>query len=52
MRGVPVPFGRWAENDEIADVALWLLGPGSRYLVGSFVAVDGGTDAVVRPDSF
>jgi NAD(P)-dependent dehydrogenase (short-subunit alcohol dehydrogenase family) len=52
MRGVPVPFGRWAENDEIADVALWLLGPGSRYLVGSFVTVDGGTDAVVRPDSF
>ncbi|HEY2564717.1 MAG TPA: SDR family oxidoreductase [Acidimicrobiales bacterium] len=52
MRGVPVPFGRWAENDEIADVALWLLGPGSRYLVGSFVTVDGGTDAVVRHDSF
>ena len=45
MRGLPVPFGRWAENEEIADVALWLLGHGSRYLVGSWIAVDGGTDA-------
>ena len=43
MRGLPVPFGRWAENEEIADVALWLLGHGSRYLVGSWIAVDGGT---------
>jgi NAD(P)-dependent dehydrogenase (short-subunit alcohol dehydrogenase family) len=52
MRGLPVPFGRWAENEEIADVALWLLGHGSRYLVGSWIAVDGGTDALARPDSF
>jgi 3alpha-hydroxysteroid 3-dehydrogenase len=52
MRGLPVPFGRWAENEEIADVALWLLGNGSRYLVGSWIAVDGGTDALARPDSF
>lgn len=52
MRDLPVPFGRWADNDEIADVAVWLLGPGSRYLVGSWIAVDGGTDALARPDSF
>jgi NAD(P)-dependent dehydrogenase (short-subunit alcohol dehydrogenase family) len=52
MRQLPVPFGRWAENDEIADVAVWLLGAGSRYLVGSWVAVDGGTDALARPDCF
>jgi NAD(P)-dependent dehydrogenase (short-subunit alcohol dehydrogenase family) len=52
MRGLPVPFGRWAENEEIADVALWLLGHGSRYLVGSWIAADGGTDALARPDSF
>jgi len=52
MRELPVPFGRWAENEEVADVALWLLGQGSRYLVGSWVSVDGGTDALARPDSF
>lgn len=52
MRQLPVPFGRWAENDEIADVAVWLLGEGSRYLVGSWVAVDGGTDALARPECF
>jgi NAD(P)-dependent dehydrogenase (short-subunit alcohol dehydrogenase family) len=52
MRQLPVPFGRWADNDEIADVAVWLLGEGSRYLVGSWVAVDGGTDALARPGCF
>jgi NAD(P)-dependent dehydrogenase (short-subunit alcohol dehydrogenase family) len=52
MRQLPVPFGRWAENDEIADVAVWLLGEDSRYLVGSWVAVDGGTDALARPECF
>ena len=37
-----VPVGRVATPDEIADVALFLLSPASRYMTGAAVAVDGG----------
>lgn len=49
---IPVPLGRFAEADEIAGVVAWMLDPGNTYLVGSFIVVDGGTDALVRPDQF
>ncbi|HEV7865840.1 MAG TPA: SDR family NAD(P)-dependent oxidoreductase [Acidimicrobiia bacterium] len=37
-----IPVGRVATPDEIADVALFLLSPASRYMTGSAVVVDGG----------
>jgi NAD(P)-dependent dehydrogenase (short-subunit alcohol dehydrogenase family) len=37
-----VPIGRVASPDEIADVAVFLLSPASRYMTGAAVAVDGG----------
>ncbi len=49
---IPIPLGRTAEPDEIAEVIVWLLGPGSRYVVGSVLFVDGGTDALIRPDGY
>jgi NAD(P)-dependent dehydrogenase (short-subunit alcohol dehydrogenase family) len=52
MEAVPVPVGRWAEPDEIAAAAEWMLGADSSFLVGSVLFVDGGTDALVRPDTF
>ena len=52
METIPVPAGRYAEVDEIAGAATWMLNPANTYLVGSFLVVDGGTDALVRPDSF
>ncbi len=52
MREVPVPVGRWAEPPEIAAAAEWLLSPAASFMVGSIVFVDGGTDAMVRPDMF
>jgi NAD(P)-dependent dehydrogenase (short-subunit alcohol dehydrogenase family) len=52
MREIPMPIGRWAEPSEIADAARWMLGPGSSFMVGSVLFVDGGTDALVRPDTF
>jgi NAD(P)-dependent dehydrogenase (short-subunit alcohol dehydrogenase family) len=52
MEAVPVPVGRWAEPDEIAAAAQWMLGADSSFLVGSVLFVDGGTDALVRPDTF
>jgi NAD(P)-dependent dehydrogenase (short-subunit alcohol dehydrogenase family) len=52
MEAVPVPRGSWAEPPEIAAAAAWALSPAASYLIGSFFVVDGGTDALVRPDSF
>jgi NAD(P)-dependent dehydrogenase (short-subunit alcohol dehydrogenase family) len=49
---IPVPLGRFAEADEIAGAVLWMLNPDNTYLVGAFLVVDGGTDALVRPDQF
>ena len=52
MEAVPVPIGRWAEPDEIAAAATWMLGGDSSFLLGAVLFVDGGTDALVRPDTF
>jgi NAD(P)-dependent dehydrogenase (short-subunit alcohol dehydrogenase family) len=52
MREIPMPVGRWAEPSEIASAACWMLSPGSSFMVGSVLFVDGGTDALVRPDTF
>jgi NAD(P)-dependent dehydrogenase (short-subunit alcohol dehydrogenase family) len=47
---LPVPLGRRAEPDEIAELVVFLLGPSAAYIHGSIVFADGGTDALVRPD--
>ena len=52
IRGLPVPLGRWAEADEMAGVIEFLLGSGAAFMHGSIVYVDGGTDAMIRPDKF
>ncbi len=52
MREIPMPVGHWAQPREIAAAARWLLGPEASFVVGSIMFVDGGTDALVRPDSF
>ena len=49
---IPIPIGRLAEADEIADAVAWMTAPTTTYLVGAFLVVDGGTDALVRPDQF
>jgi 3alpha-hydroxysteroid 3-dehydrogenase len=51
MQAVPVPRGAWAEPDEIAAAAAFALSPEASFLVGSFLVIDGGTDALVRPDT-
>jgi len=40
-----IPMGRLAEPMEIASVAAFLLGPGSTYMTGQTIAVDGGLTA-------
>lgn len=43
-RRIPaLPLARPGEPSEVADVVLWLCSPGSSYITGSIVHVDGGT---------
>jgi NAD(P)-dependent dehydrogenase (short-subunit alcohol dehydrogenase family) len=51
IRRFPVPLGRWGEPDEIAGAVWFLLGPESSWIHGQILFVDGGTDAMLRPDS-
>lgn len=37
-----VPLGRYADADEVADVAVFLGGDGARYITGAVIPVDGG----------
>lgn len=46
-----VPLGTVAQPQQIADVVLFLLGAGASYMSGSVLFVDGGYDAVLRPDA-
>ena len=48
----PVPAGRPCDADEVAALAVFLLGPDARFFCGSLLFVDGGTDALLRPDDW
>lgn len=37
-----IPLGRWAQPDDIAGGALFLLSPAAHYVTGTVLAVDGG----------
>lgn len=47
-----IPYGEVASPDMIADAILFLLSPTSRFVCGSVLFVDGGQDAMLRPDQF
>jgi NAD(P)-dependent dehydrogenase (short-subunit alcohol dehydrogenase family) len=47
---LPIPIGRKGTADELAAFVEFLLGPDARWFCGSFLLVDGGTDASLRPD--
>lgn len=46
------PCGDMATPDMIADAILFLLDPASRFVCGSVLFVDGGTDALLRAENF
>ena len=50
FEGFPVPIGRNGSADELAGTVAFLLGPDARFLVGSVLVVDGGTEAQLRAD--
>lgn len=50
VRAFPVPLNRWAEPREVAHAVRFLLSSEAAMIHGSTLFVDGGTDALVRPD--
>jgi len=52
IRAYPVPLDRWGEKDEIAEAVWFLLSPASSWTTGTVLFVDGGTDALLRPEAF
>jgi NAD(P)-dependent dehydrogenase (short-subunit alcohol dehydrogenase family) len=50
--GDTVPVGRTAQPADIANVMRYMLGEEASYLCGSVIFVDGGSDAMLRPDDF
>jgi NAD(P)-dependent dehydrogenase (short-subunit alcohol dehydrogenase family) len=49
VAALPVPLGREAAPEELASAIVFLLGPDARYVHGTTLKVDGGSDAMVRP---
>jgi NAD(P)-dependent dehydrogenase (short-subunit alcohol dehydrogenase family) len=50
IESLPIPLERRAEPDEIASVVDFLLGSDASMVHGAVLFVDGGTDALVRPE--
>ncbi|MEC8768741.1 MAG: SDR family oxidoreductase, partial [Pseudomonadota bacterium] len=52
LEAIPVPLNRTANVDEIANVIVLMVSDAFSFMHGSVLYVDGGTDAVVRPNQF
>jgi NAD(P)-dependent dehydrogenase (short-subunit alcohol dehydrogenase family) len=50
IRSYPIPLDRWGEPDEIAAGVWFLLSPAAAWITGVVLFIDGGTDALLRPD--
>jgi len=51
VAALPVALGREARPEELAAAIAFLLGPDAGYVHGTVLKVDGGSDALVRPDA-
>lgn len=49
---LPIPTGGFAEPDTIAAWIEMMLSPPADFMCGSIVFVDGGSDALIRPDAW
>jgi NAD(P)-dependent dehydrogenase (short-subunit alcohol dehydrogenase family) len=52
IRGFPIPTGGFGTADDVAAAIAFLLGPDAHFCCGSVLFVDGGTDALLRPDRY
>lgn len=50
IKALPIPIERWSEKEEIAEAVWFLLSRQASSTTGQILFVDGGTDALVRPD--
>ncbi len=50
--GDTVPLGSIGQPQQIAEMVNVLFGPAGEYMTGSLVFIDGGHDAMLRPDGF
>jgi NAD(P)-dependent dehydrogenase (short-subunit alcohol dehydrogenase family) len=47
-----IPLGRPGQVEDITNATLFLLSPEASFICGSVLFVDGGHDAMLRPDQF
>ena len=52
IRGFPIPTGGFGSADQVAGAIVFLLGPEAAFCCGSVLFVDGGSDALLRPDDY
>jgi NAD(P)-dependent dehydrogenase (short-subunit alcohol dehydrogenase family) len=52
IRNFPIPLGDFGTPEQIAAAITFLLGPDAAFFCGSVLFVDGGTDALLRPDEY
>lgn len=52
IRNFPIPLGDFGSPDQIAAAIVFLLSPEASFCCGSVLFVDGGTDALLRPDEY
>lgn len=52
IRMLPVPAGDFGSPDQIARWIEFMLSDAADFMVGSIVFVDGGSDALIRPDAW
>jgi NAD(P)-dependent dehydrogenase (short-subunit alcohol dehydrogenase family) len=52
IRDFPIPTGGFGTPEQVADAVAFLLGPEAGFCCGAVLFVDGGTDALLRPDSY
>ncbi len=52
VRAFPVPTGNFGNAEDIAAAVAFLLSPEARFCCGSVLFMDGGTDAMLRPEQY
>ena len=51
IEALPAALGRGGEPEDISSAVAFLLDPSSSFVHGAIMFVDGGADALVRPDN-